>query len=333
MIGRMAPTTVGADSPAPRRIWITALFVVGTVLFVWYVAWLAVGSQDYLPARDLLLYCLLLAIPVDAFIGRALIAGSTRTAWWFFAAGAATWLLADGGYVASTGDTGAATPTWINWLYIVSPAFFYVGALLLARVILPSKTIDIWLDALILASATVAWATLWLPSLLDNFAGSAARGLLRRQRTADEPAAGLDHRRGARTHLDHGWTHVVAVAGRFLLAVARRRLLAARDRRFGLHQRRPDRHGMAGRDAAAGGSGLDPDEPGQTSAPPRLGPAAGRDGSGVLHRAALDSEPDAEHHGCLRRRPRSCSAPSAASRPSGRPRPRQRRSVRPSATT
>ena len=81
-------------------------------------------------------------------------------------------MLADGGYVAITGDTGAATPTWINWLYIVSPALFYAGALLLARVILPSKTIDIWLDALILASATVAWATLWLPSLLDNFAGS-----------------------------------------------------------------------------------------------------------------------------------------------------------------
>ncbi|MFN8185332.1 MAG: bifunctional diguanylate cyclase/phosphodiesterase [Candidatus Nanopelagicales bacterium] len=162
---------VGPESPAPRRRWITALFLLADVLFIGYALWLLGGDGDYLPARDLWLYCALLTIPVLAFLGRAALPGPMRGGWLSFGAGASIWVLADGAYVLTIGDSSAATPVWINWLYILAPVLFYLGVVLLARVMLPRATLDVWLDGLIIAFATLAAATLMVPSLLENVQG------------------------------------------------------------------------------------------------------------------------------------------------------------------
>jgi len=151
-----------------------ALLSVAAVLLALYGAWLFAGPRDYLPVRDLLLYCLLLTVPVISFTGRALRSAVTRSGWWVFAVGALTWLVAETAYIISTADTDTEPWPWVDWLYIVAPALFYAAVILLARATLRAATTSVWLDGLIITFTMSAFGTLFVPDLLETFSGSPA---------------------------------------------------------------------------------------------------------------------------------------------------------------
>ena len=163
--------TLGLDAPAQARRRAGWLLGAGAIVFVAYATWLIAGYGDYVVARDLLLYCLVLAIPVVSFIVRARLRGPTAGAWWFFAAGSLLWLVTDATYIQTTA-AGDEAPPWLDWSYIVATAMFYVGVILLARRVLPQTRSSVWLDGLIITCTVVAFGTLFFPQFLENFTGS-----------------------------------------------------------------------------------------------------------------------------------------------------------------
>ncbi|MEZ5186747.1 MAG: EAL domain-containing protein [Candidatus Nanopelagicales bacterium] len=164
--------TGGLEAVLPTLLWVRLLFGLSAVAFVAYAAWLIGGPRDYVPTRDSLLYCSLLVVPVVSFIARGVIDRTNRAAWWFFAAGATIWLAAEVGFALST-QTDPEPAAVVDWLFIASGPCLYVGALLLARRMLRPGSLQIWLDALIIALATSALGTLLMPQLLDDVAGGA----------------------------------------------------------------------------------------------------------------------------------------------------------------
>nr|MCU0296774.1 diguanylate cyclase [Candidatus Nanopelagicales bacterium] len=163
---------VGRDDPALRPLWVKLILALGAVGFGGYALWMLTGPREYVQNRDMVLYCALLVVPFTSFLGRALLGGPARRAWWFFAAGAGLWLMAEIGYTATTADVDADPARWVDWSFIIAPLFLYAGVVLLAGVMLPRATVEVWLDGVIIACATAAFATLLFPELMENFSGS-----------------------------------------------------------------------------------------------------------------------------------------------------------------
>jgi len=155
-------------------------------LFAVYAIWLISNYGDYVPARDLLLYTVLLAIPVVSFVTRARLGGPGAKAWWSFAAGAFLWLVTDASYVMTTAN-GADLAAWMDWAYIAATVLLYGGVILLALTVLPNTRSSVWLDGLIITCAVVSFGTLFFPQFLENFSGSASAVFLE----AAEPMIGL----------------------------------------------------------------------------------------------------------------------------------------------
>lgn len=165
----------------------SVLLTSGTVLLLGYLAWLWFGPREYLPVRDLLLYCTLLVTPALSFLARARVGGPTRTAWQFFATATVLWLVAEAGYVLTTGAVDTDPVAWVDWLFIIAPVVLYAAVGLLAMIMLPDATVDVWLDGLIITFASAAFATLFYPGLLDRFAVSLPDTIV----SVTEPLTGL----------------------------------------------------------------------------------------------------------------------------------------------
>lgn len=162
---------LGPDLSAAARRRAGWLYGLGTVVFAGYAIWLITGYGDYIPARDMLLYTVLLGIPTVSFAARAILGGRTARAWWFFAVGSALWLVTDATYIATT-SSGSDAPQWVDWAYIAATGCFYVGVVLLARAVLPASNSNVWLDGLIITCTVVAVGTLFVPEFLRNFSGT-----------------------------------------------------------------------------------------------------------------------------------------------------------------
>ncbi|HQR81034.1 MAG TPA: bifunctional diguanylate cyclase/phosphodiesterase, partial [Actinomycetota bacterium] len=186
--GHLGPTEpVGPDQVVPRPAGLNVLLTSGTLLLMGYLAWLWFGPREYLPSRDMLLYCLLLVTPVLSFAIRSRAGGATGRVWRLFAVATLLWLVAEVGYTLTTADLDTEPVAWVDWLYILAPVLLYAAVAMLARVMLPDATVDMWLDGLIIAFATAAFATLFYPSLLDHFADSVPDTII----AVTEPLTGL----------------------------------------------------------------------------------------------------------------------------------------------
>ncbi len=152
--------------------WIQVLFGVGVVSYVAYAAWLVAGPHEYIPARDLFLYCALLVLPPVSFVGRALRAGRSRWAWWAFAIASTTWLVADVGYVLTTTGDSLTPAAWVDWLFLIAYPWLYAGVLLLAAAVMRQAVPAVWLDGLVIALAGASIGTLLVPDLLGEAMGS-----------------------------------------------------------------------------------------------------------------------------------------------------------------
>ncbi len=159
----------------PRPRWILILFALAVVAYAAYSLWLLTGPREYIPARDLVLYCTLLVVPVVAFSGRALIGGRSRWAWWAFATGSLIWLTAEAGYTVTTSDVSETPAAWVDWAYILANPFLYAGVLLLASAVMQQAVPAVWLDGLVIALAGCAIGSLLVPDLLAEVMGSPAQ--------------------------------------------------------------------------------------------------------------------------------------------------------------
>ena len=162
--------TLGLDAPAGARRRAGWFLAAGAIVFAAYAIWLIAGYGDYLPMRDLVLYTAVLAVPVVSFAARARIGGPVANAWWCFAAAALLWLITDATYIHTTAQ-GLEAPGWVDWAYILATTMFYVGVILLARLVLPGIGSSVWLDGLIITCTVVAFGTLFFPQFLENFSG------------------------------------------------------------------------------------------------------------------------------------------------------------------
>ncbi len=171
----------------PRPRWILTLLVTASVAYLAYATWLLAGPREYVPARDLVLYCALLVVPVVAFSGRALVGGRSRWAWWAFATGSLIWLAAEAGYTVTTADVSGTAATWVDWAYILACPFLYAGVLLLARAVMQQAVPAVWLDGLVIALAGCAIGALLVPDLLADVMGSPAQMVI----TLSDPLTAL----------------------------------------------------------------------------------------------------------------------------------------------
>ncbi len=136
--------------PVPGAV--KALLAVALVGLGVQSAWLLLGTSDYLPARDVWLYCALFVPSVLILAIRARLADDTSRAWAVLAGAAAIWTLAEAG-AATTDTTG---PLWTQILFVLTPPTMYVGLILLVRTVLPRTARGAWLDGLLVMLATTA---------------------------------------------------------------------------------------------------------------------------------------------------------------------------------
>lgn len=146
---------------------LTVRFLLGISIgsLMLFSAWVLLGTEEYLPARDEWAYCAMFVAPILLFALRARVADSTALAWRILTLAAVVWLIAEVGGIV-TQNLSPAGSLWTQILFLVVSPMMYTALIVLVHRALPTAARETYLDGLIITLAVAAVFSLIEPQLV-----------------------------------------------------------------------------------------------------------------------------------------------------------------------
>jgi len=122
-----------------------------------YVAWAVLGSLENIPARDIVLYNVILLLVVALLVAHAIASRNDRWAWMLMAIGVLCWTVGNYAFTAITSHLAEPNPPSVGeWLYLAFYPFALASIVLLLRQRFPRPTSRVVLDGLLVALTVAA---------------------------------------------------------------------------------------------------------------------------------------------------------------------------------